>query len=302
MHLWYSPLYTDALDPTARFPRERYRLVKARLDEGNEGPFTFHEAPPIETEDLCLAHDEDYVAAFLEGTLSEEKIRRIGLRPWTERIVERTLVLTNGSVEATRHVLSKGGVAGNLGGGTHHAYRDFGSGYCIFNDLAIAARLAQRDFGVGRVLILDLDVHQGDGTAAIFEDDPSVRTVSVHCERNFPFRKTRSDLDVGLPEGAEDAEYLDRLERILDSESGPDLLLYQAGVDPLAEDRLGHLRLSRIGLRRRNEMVFSFAQSHGLPVVVTMGGGYAEPIDASADAHADLFRQAAVADRETQIS
>ena len=261
------------------------------------GAVAFREAEALPVEDLTLAHDPGYVGSFLDGTLDERAVRRIGLRPWTEAIVERTLLLTNGTVEATRHVVENGGIGGNLAGGTHHAYADFGSGYCIFNDLALAARMAQRDYeAVRRVLVLDLDVHQGDGTAAIFERDPTVRTVSLHCGKNFPFRKMRSDLDVPLEPGTKDDAYLATLRRVLDEEFEqfpPDLVLYQAGVDGLAADRLGHLCLSREGLRRRNSLVFEAARGADAPVVVTMGGGYAEPIEASAAAHVDLFRQAA---------
>ena len=299
LHLWYHPIYTDGLDPEARFPRERYQLVRAGL-EGLElvGGICWKQPTPIAIDDLRLAHDSHYVDEFLSGNLSEEKIRRIGLRPWIEVIVERTLILTNGTVSATRHVLEKGkgARAGNLGGGTHHAYFDFGSGYCIFNDLAIAARVAQRDFDVERVLILDLDVHQGDGTASIFEEDPSVRTVSFHCGKNFPFRKMRSDHDEIFEEGTEDAEFLLALENRLKKESEtfePDLILYQAGVDSLATDRLGHLAMTREGLRTRNELVFTHAEEQGIPLVVTMGGGYGIPIETSVAAHTDLFLQAA---------
>jgi len=295
--LWYSPIYTEGLDPRARFPRERYRLVRAGLEEARRaGLVEFREAKALPVEELTLAHDPGYVRAFLDGTLDERAVRRIGLRPWTEAIVERTLRLTHGTVQAMRHVLEVGGISGNLAGGTHHAYADFGSGYCIFNDLALAARIAQRAYeAVERVLVLDLDVHQGDGTAAIFENDSTVRTVSLHCGKNFPFRKMRSDRDVPLEPGTGDEAYLATLRRALADDVErfqPDLVLYQAGVDGLAADRLGHLSLSREGLRRRNAMVFDSARDAGLPLVVTMGGGYADPIELSAAAHTDLFLQA----------
>ncbi len=295
--IWYSPIYTDGLDPEARFPRERYRLVREALSSSVEdGRIRWAEPDRLPVDELLLAHDRSYRDAFLDGSLSEEKKRRIGLRPWTEVIVERTLQLTQGTVLATRHVCEHGGIAANLGGGTHHAYRDFGSGYCIFNDLAVAARIAQRDYGVGRVLILDLDVHQGDGTAALFEDDLSVETVSFHCGKNFPFRKMTSDLDVIFAEETGDVEYLARLGKFLEeqaSQTRPDLILYQAGVDTLKTDRLGHLAMTQEGIRRRNEMVYRFAATAEIPLVVTMGGGYGEPIATSVSAHADVFIQAA---------
>lgn len=292
--LWYSDIYTDGLDPESTFPRERYRDVQARLK--GCGRITFPVPTPLPVEDIKLAHDPSYVDAFLNGFLDARAVRRIGLRPWTEVIAERTLILTHGTVSATRHVLESGGFAGNLGGGTHHAYYDFGSGYCIFNDLAISALIARRDYGIRRVLILDLDVHQGDGTAAIFENDPDIRTVSFHCGKNFPFRKMSSDLDVEFAPGAKDEEYLSTLESFLERDLplfDPELILYQAGVDGLAADRLGHLSLTREGLQARNELVFSAARQRLLPLVVTMGGGYGEPLVKSVEAHADLFLQAA---------
>ncbi|MEM1443575.1 MAG: histone deacetylase [Verrucomicrobiota bacterium] len=295
--IWYSPIYTDGLDPEARFPRERYRLVSEALGPlQEEGAIEFHEPDAMDPENLHLVHCHDYVERFLNGTLDDSVVRRIGLRPWTREIVERTLILTNGTIEATRWACSNGGVAANLGGGTHHAYYDFGSGYCIFNDLAVSAKLAQRDLGIGPVAILDLDVHQGDGTAALFETDSTVTAVSFHCEKNFPFRKMRSDFDVALEEGVGDDAYLGKLEHFLESEMRSrdfDLLFFQAGVDGLKTDRLGHLALTREGMKQRNEIVFAFAANKGVPLVVTMGGGYGEPIETSVAAHADLFSGAA---------
>lgn len=294
--LWYAPIYTDGLSPEARFPRDRYRMVRAGL-EREASNIVFHEPERITQAELELAHCPDYTQRFLDGALREKEIRRIGLKPWTEDMVERTLMLTEGTIAATRHVLAHGGFAGNIGGGTHHGYYDFGSGYCIFNDLAIAAMIALRDYGVGRVLILDLDVHQGDGTAAIFSErqDP-IRTVSFHCAKNFPFRKTQSDLDVSLPPGTTDEQYLEHLATFLEEEPArfePDLILYQAGVDILATDRLGKFVMTRSGAAQRNDMVFAFARQRNLPLVVTMGGGYGQPIDTSVAAHVDLFRSAA---------
>lgn len=299
LHLWYSTIYTEGLSPEARFPRDRYRLVREGLEDyGKNGHVFFHEPTCIDAAMFELAHCPLYTKRFLKGQLDEQEIRRIGLKPWTEWMVERTRMLTNGTVEATRHVLNKRGYhcAGNIGGGTHHAYYDFGSGYCIFNDLAIAARMAQQEFDVQSVLILDLDVHQGDGTAAIFADDPSVRTVSLHCQENFPFRKMTSDLDMALPKGVEDQAYLAQLQTVLAREPAhfiPELILYQAGVDPLATDRLGHLNLTPDGISKRNQMVFNFAQELQVPLVITMGGGYGEPIQTSSEAHIELFKMAA---------
>lgn len=295
--LWYSQIYTDGLDPEVRFPRLRYRLVREGLESSRaSGAIHFNDPDPLPVEDLYLAHDPSYVEAFLSGTMDEPTMRRIGLRPWTEKISARTLKLTNGTVLAMRHAVEHGGVSGNLGGGTHHAHKDFGSGYCIFNDLAVAARVAQRDYGLNRVLVLDLDVHQGDGTAAIFESDTTVRTISFHCEKNFPFRKMKSDLDVEFPPETGDDLYLHKLKDVLQTEANtfsPELILFQAGVDAHSNDSLGFLNLSHEGLRARNSLVFDFASRLGVPIVITMGGGYGEPIENSIQAHVDVFLQAA---------
>ena len=292
MILYYDPIYTNGLHPEARFPRERYRLLAERL-----GPYPGIELKrpaPITREDLILAHDSEYVDRFLNGQLSEKEIRRIGLRPWTDDIVTRTLQLTGGSLLAMEAALASGGIAGNMAGGTHHAFYDEGSGYCVFNDLAIVALKALQRPEIEQVLILDLDVHQGDGTASIFRHNAMVHTVSMHGAKNFPFRKQQSDWDLPLPDGTGDGDYLKILEYVLEElERRPvQLLLYQAGVDPLAEEHLGHLNLTRQGLDRRNRMVFEWAERHRLPVVLFMGGGYATPIERSVEAFVDLFTHA----------
>jgi len=235
------------------------------------------------------------VDRFLQRRLSEKEMRRIGLRPWTDAIVDRTLRLTGGSLMALEEALDSGGLSGNMAGGTHHAFAAEGSGYCIFNDLAITALRALDHPDIQQVLILDLDVHQGDGTASIFQHHPMVHTISMHGAKNFPFRKQQSDWDIPLPNGTGDAEYLTILAQVLSDLENRDvqLLLYQAGVDPLAEDHLGHLELTRQGLQERNRMVFDWAGQRGLPVVVFMGGGYATPIERSVDAFVDLFTLAA---------
>lgn len=289
MRLYYDPIYTDGIDPTARFPRDRYRLLAERL-EGRPG--IEMRRPRLATrEEIARAHCPDYVEQFINNTLSPDAIRRIGLRPWTPAIVERTLRITGGSLQALEHVLDHGGIAGNMAGGTHHAYYDYGSGYCIFNDVAICALTALQRPAINRVLILDLDVHQGDGTAAILANEPRAFTCSIHAESNFPFRKQQSDLDVHLADDTEDADYLAALDRTL-SKLQPqdyDLILYQAGVDPLTEDALGKLALTRAGLAQRNQRVFDLQQKHSLPIVIFMGGGYANPITPTVDAFVDLF-------------
>jgi acetoin utilization deacetylase AcuC-like enzyme len=241
------------------------------------------------------AHDERYVDLFIEGKLDSTAIRRIGLRPWTPAIVERTLRLVGGSLSALDHALSNISIAGNMAGGTHHAYRDCGSGYCIFNDVAICALAALKEPRIKKVLILDLDVHQGDGTAAILQGHPNIFTCSIHAESNFPFRKQQSDLDVHLADEIKDADYLVCLDRTLEKIQAHhyDCILFQAGVDPLEEDALGRLALTRAGLRQRNERVFHLHRQYHLPVVIFMGGGYAKPIERTVDAFEDLFTEAA---------
>ncbi|MEM9157559.1 MAG: histone deacetylase [Verrucomicrobiota bacterium] len=295
--LYYHPLYTEGIDPSARFPRERYRLIAERL----KGYHNIDLRTPRQAnaDEISLAHDRGYVEAFLDGKLSEKAVRRIGLRPWTPDIVERTLRLAGGSLSALADALDTKSIAGNMAGGTHHAYRDFGSGYCIFNDVAICALTALAQNGIERILSLDLDVHQGDGTASILADEPRVFTCSIHSQSNFPFRKQRSDLDLGLDDNCSDTEYLSLLDETL-AKIQPeqfDLILFQAGVDTLEADALGKLSLTRQGLRQRNQRIFEYNTKHGIPIVIFMGGGYAKPIELTVDAFEDLFKGAAEAMR-----
>ena len=209
MPIWYHPLYTEGISEGARFPRERYRILRERLKALEEEGSVIIECPePIGPEVLKISHEESYVDRFLEGTLTQAEIRRIGLQPWTDSFVERTLRIMGGSVSALEHVLVHGGLSGNLAGGTHHSHRDFGSGYCVFNDLSVCALLARDYHGCSRVVVLDLDVHQGDGTASILEEEEGVTTISVHCKQNFPFRKAESDYDLVVEAGSGDDEYL----------------------------------------------------------------------------------------------
>ena len=292
LSLFYHPIYTDGIDPQARFPRDRYRLLAERLTEFSK--IELCEPRKSTRTELLVAHDVDYVDRFLRGALTEQETRHIGLRPWTTDIAARTLHIMGGSLQALELVLEHGGLAGNMAGGTHHAFADHGSGYCIFNDLAICALQALQSPNIKHVLILDLDVHQGDGTASILSGHPDVVTCSIHGDKNFPFVKQRSDLDIALPNDTGDIAYLDALESALERLpiSDFDLLLYQAGVDPLQEDRLGRLAVTRDGLDRRNRRVFESAHAAGVPTVIFMGGGYAEPITPTIDAFVDLFTTA----------
>ena len=294
--MWYHPLYTDGIHPEARFPRDRYQQLLDRFETtGVSQAMHITRPQPIDTSLLLLAHDADYVDRFLAGELSEKEEKRIGLTPWTPAMIERTLVLMGGAVEATEHAVQTGGFSGNMAGGTHHAHRDFGSGYCVFNDLAVCALHALEHLGVERVAIVDLDVHQGDGTATMLADEPRACTISVHCSTNFPFRKSVSDHDLPVPPESGDDVYLNTVREALDlcEAFAPDLILYQAGVDGLEADALGKLNVSREGMRQRNHLVFETAEALEVPLVVFMGGGYAKPIDASLDAFYDLFTEAA---------
>ena len=299
MLLFYDPIYTDGIDPTARFPRERYRLLYERL---RKDPDIEIRRPRAATRaEITRAHCPEYVEQFIHGTLSPEAVRRIGLRPWTPAIVERTLSLTGGSLQALEYVLQNGGIAGNMAGGTHHAYYGYGSGYCIFNDIAICALTALQHPKIHRILVLDLDVHQGDGTAAICAAQENIFTCSIHAESNFPFRKQQSDLDVHLADDTSDDDYLAALDRTLKKlePENYDLLLYQAGVDPLKEDALGKLALTRKGLQQRNRRIFDLHRKYNLPTVLFMGGGYANPIEPTVDAFEDLFIGAAQTIKES---
>ena len=300
MPLWFHDLYTDGIHPDARFPRDRYVRLAERFKRGEAGGLVRLEtSPAADRADLLVAHDRDYVDRFLDGQMDAKETRRIGLRPWTPLLIPRTLRIMGGAIAALQHVARTGGLAGNMAGGTHHAHRDFGSGYCVFNDLAVCALLAVKEFGFRRVAILDLDVHQGDGTATILADEPTALTISVHCAENFPFRKAVSDHDLAVPAGTEDAAYLATVRSAVETAVAfqPDLLLYQGGVDGLASDALGRLSLTRAGMRQRNRMVFEAVLDLGIPCIVYMGGGYSNPIGPTVDAFHDLFLDAAWANR-----
>lgn len=294
--LYYHPLYSEGLHRSARFPVDRYRLLADRLSVLDLDGKIHSKLPRLATrEEILLVHDEDFVDRFLSGALSEKEVRRIGLRPWKKEIVPRTLRLVGGALDGLEDVLGGNPIAGNMAGGTHHAFRAEGAGYCIFNDLAICAEVALARTAVSRILVLDLDVHQGDGTAEIFAGDDRVFTLSLHGKNNFPFRKKRSDLDLEFEDATEDEEYLSSLSQVLEEISGEnfDLVFFQAGVDGMKSDQLGLLHLSREGLRRRNEQVFAWRKKFDLPLLIFMGGGYANPIDDTVDAFCDLFLAAA---------
>ena len=291
LRLFYSDLYTIPLPAGHKFPIHKYRALRSAL--AGDPRFEFEPSPLATRAEIELAHDAAYVGRFLEGALPPAQIRRIGF-PWSPHLVKRTLASAGGTLAATRRAWDEG-CSGALAGGTHHAFFAEGSGFCIFNDIAIGILWLRETGRIRRAAVIDLDVHQGDGTAAIFADDPSVFTLSLHCANNFPLRKQASKRDVPLPDRTGDAAYLEILEAELPAvfSFDPQVIFYQAGVDGLATDRLGRLSLTHAGLAARDRMVLSAANRRGLPVVITIGGGYSDPIDPTVEAHANTFRTAA---------
>ena len=279
---------TLALPPGHRFPQSKYQMLRERV-EREPGVMRPRVAEAAGIEALALVHTPDYIDAVMHGTLSAAAQREIGF-PWGPALPRRSLCSVGATIAAARAALEEG-VAASLAGGTHHAYADKGSGFCVFNDVAVAARLMQTEWHRRhpgrpslRVLVVDLDVHQGNGTASIFQDDDSVFTFSVHGEKNFPFRKEASDLDVGLPDACGDAVYLDALETALAevwrrlADRPPGLAFYLAGADPHEGDRLGRLKLSADGLLRRDRMVLDALVERRIPVALSMAGGYGEDL------------------------
>jgi len=288
MKLFHADTYEIPLPDGHRFPRNKNRLTReALLRQGIVKPEQLALSPLAGRDDIVRVHTPAYAEAFLEGTLSREAMRRIGM-PWSPHLVLRSRATMGGAVAAMRAAM-RDGVSGQLAGGTHHAHADFGSGFCALNDFALAAVTALAEGLAARVVIVDLDVHQGDGNAAIFVDNPAVFVLSMHAEKNFPFRKCASDLDIGLPDGTEDTAYLKHLHEALDAvlTFRPDLVLYQCGVDPLVHDKLGRLALSYQGLAARDRLVFEAFAARGIPVSFGIGGGYCDPIEQSVTAYAN---------------
>lgn len=295
MKLFYADHFVLPLPAGHRFPMEKYSRLRERLWNG--GLFSHDDfiVPEAATDaEILRAHDAAYLDRVASGTLDAAEQRRIGF-PWSAQMVERSRRSAGATLAACRHALVEG-CAANLAGGTHHAHRDFGSGFCVFNDAAIAA-LAMRAEGRARtVAIIDCDVHQGDGTATILGGVPDVFTLSLHGEKNFPFRKASSSLDIELPDGTGDADYLAALRRGLEqvfATMQPDLAIYLAGADPYRDDRLGRLGLSFEGLAARDELVLQRCVAHGTPVAVAMAGGYAREIDDTVAIHATTVTTAA---------
>lgn len=296
MKAYYCHHFVLPLPPGHRFPMAKYRRLYERLRDAPHGdPVELLEPEPASLEDLLRVHDADYVRRVLDGTLSEAELRRIGF-PWSPAVPERSRRVSGATIAALRAAIGGDGVAVNLAGGTHHAFAGRGGGYCIFNDSVVGARHVQAHGLARRVLVVDLDVHHGDGTAALCRDDPSVFAFSMHGARNYPAVKPPGDLDVALPDGTDDPRYLDalatHLPRAIDA-ARPDAVVYLAGADPFVGDRLGHLALSKTGLRERDRQVLDACRRHGLPLAISMAGGYAEDVEDIVDIHEATVRLAA---------
>jgi acetoin utilization deacetylase AcuC-like enzyme len=292
--LIYYPDTPDLpLPPGHRFPSQKYRLLRDLIvRQGILDGWDMAPSPLAGLAELQRAHAPEYVRAVLEGTLDPGIQRRIGL-PWSDTLARRSRATVAGSLAAARQAL-RDGFSGQLAGGTHHAHRDFGSGYCVFNDLAVAALTLLDLEEVARVAVIDLDVHQGDGNAALLTGRTDAFVLSLHGEKNFPFRKVPSDLDIALPDGTDDRSFLRTLAGALDAVAGfrPDLVLYLSGADPLRSDKLGRLDLTFDGLAERDRLVLEFCRRRAIPVSIAIGGGYADPITDTVEAYANTFRVA----------
>ncbi len=295
IHCYYTDHFVLPLPDGHRFPMKKYAMLREAVQ--TLAPCSLHEAPAASDDQLLLAHDAAYVDRMSNGTLAAQEIRAIGF-PWSPQMAERARRATGATVAALIHALgsdrnapARAGL--NLAGGTHHAFRDHGEGFCCYNDAAVAARVAQRDHAIERVLVCDLDVHQGNGTASILAHDDSIFTFSMHGERNYPVRKETSDLDIELPDGTTDALYLERLREALSkivSSFKPQAMIYLAGADPFEGDRLGRLKLTKAGLKARDQFVLQTARDNCIPVAVTMAGGYAHDVADIVDIHFNTVR------------
>jgi len=287
MKLFYTDQFVLPLPDGHTFPMSKYRLLRERVTaSGLLAPGELVEPPAATDEQLCRAHDADYVAEMTAGRVTREQMVRIGF-PWSPEMVERSRRSSGATIEAVRAALADG-IGVNLAGGTHHAFRDHGEGYCVFNDTVVATRQLQAEGNLRRVVVIDLDVHQGNGTATLCRHDDSIYTFSVHGAKNYPTRKERSDLDIELPDGTADAAYLaaveDGLARAFE-EGKPDFAFYLAGADPFAGDRIGRLAVSKAGLAERDRLVFDACRRAGIPFAVMMAGGYGKDVTDTVDIH-----------------
>jgi acetoin utilization deacetylase AcuC-like enzyme len=294
MQAFHSNQYVIELPDGHKFPIIKYAKIRQRLiTEGTLAEGSISEPALANREEILLVHTADYHDRFIEGQLTAREVRRLGL-PWSASLVRRSRFSVAGTMAAAHTALNEGASA-NLGGGTHHAFADHGEGFCVFNDIAIAINLLRAEGAIYRAAVIDCDVHQGNGTAAIFANEPEVFTLSLHGEKNYPLIKQQSTIDVAFADGTEDDEYLYLLEENLApvlERFRPDIVFYQAGVDPLHKDRLGRLALTAEGLMRRDAMVFNACRARSLPCVITLGGGYAKNVDDTVEAHCNTIRTA----------
>ena len=295
MKVFYSDHFVLPLPEGHRFPMIKYSMLRESVAASSIcGPEEMIVPNPVSDAEILRSHEEGYLRRVASGTLTEREMRRIGF-PWSKRMVERSRRASGGTLGACLAALEDG-FAANLAGGTHHAFADRGEGYCVLNDSAIAARAVQAEGLVERIVVVDTDVHQGNGTAAIVRSDATIYTLSIHGAKNFPFRKEESDLDLALPDGADDGEFLDvladGLERALE-ESRAELAIYLAGADPFEDDRLGRLSVSKEGLAERDSLVLESCRERGIPVAVTMAGGYARYVEDTVEIHLQSIERAA---------
>jgi acetoin utilization deacetylase AcuC-like enzyme len=289
--IFYSPYYYADIGEGHVFPIKKFELVRDKLlSEGVISPDEIVEPEPANDEDVLLVHTDDYISRLKAGTLTAKEIRRLGL-PWSKSLVRRSFLATSGTINAARHALAND-VASNLAGGTHHAFPDRGEGFCVLNDVAVAVRVLRRERLARKFLIIDCDVHQGNGTAFIFKDDESVFTFSMHGAKNYPLFKEISNLDLELADGTRDEEFLEILQESLPRVflHDPDIVFYLGGADPFENDKLGRLKISMNGLRRRDEIVLETARERGVPIVTVMSGGYAADINDTVEIHCNTIR------------
>ena len=293
--VFYSDHFVLPLPEGHRFPMEKYSMLRELVAaDGICGPGELQTPRAVTDAEILRAHAPEYLKRVVSGSLTDKEMRRIGF-PWSERMVERSRRASGGTLGACLAALEEG-FAANLAGGTHHAFSDRGEGYCVFNDSAIAARAVQASGLAERVVVIDTDVHQGNGTARILRGDPSVFTFSIHGAKNFPFHKEESDLDAPLPDGADDTEFLSTLESNLEKAleaAHADLAIYLAGADPFEGDRLGRLSVTKRGLAERDMMVLEACRDRDIPVAVTMAGGYARKVEDTVNVHFQSIKRAA---------
>ena len=292
MKAFYSDHFVLPLPSGHRFPMEKYSRLRELV--GTLPNLELLEAPSVSDTQILYAHDPHYLLKVIKGNLSADEQKEIGF-PWSEKMVERSRRSAGATIAAAK-TATREGISGNLAGGTHHAYRNVGSGFCVFNDSAITARVLQKEINPKlKVAIIDLDVHQGNGTASILQHDASIFTLSIHGENNFPFQKESSDLDIGLPDGCDDQTYLQSLSQSLDQLDDrfhPDFVIYLAGADPHEGDRLGRLKLSNDGMRLRDAAVFEYALDRQIPVAFSMAGGYGKEIESTIAIHFQTIQTA----------